>query len=203
MRRKTVVLISCLLTLVFFSGLAHAGPATDRIRDMLQKVMSIQTDPQLQGPEQREQRRTATKGVIAANFDLETMAKNALDQSWPKLTGPQRLEFKSIFQDLFLDSYTRLVLDFLKKEEIRYTKEELNQGRALVKTTIIRASDEIQVEYWVASVKQEWLVQDVTIDGISIVEKYRKSFARVIAQESYGALLQKMRTQQKATGSSS
>jgi ABC-type transporter MlaC component len=41
-------------------------------------------------------------------------------------------------------------------------------------------------------------VHDVRIDGVSIVDNYRKSFARVIKRESYGALLQKMRLQQRA-----
>jgi ABC-type transporter MlaC component len=45
---------------------------------------------------------------------------------------------------------------------------------------------------------QGWLVEDVAIDGVSIIQNYQKSFSRVIRQESYQALLKKMRTQQQA-----
>jgi ABC-type transporter MlaC component len=38
----------------------------------------------------------------------------------------------------------------------------------------------------------------VAIDGVSIVQNYRKSFSRVIQQETYEGLLKKMRMQQQA-----
>jgi ABC-type transporter MlaC component len=43
----------------------------------------------------------------------------------------------------------------------------------------------------------------VRIDGVSIVENYQKSFSRMIKQESFDALLKKMRVQQQAIGKSS
>jgi phospholipid transport system substrate-binding protein len=91
-----------------------------------------------------------------------------------------------------------LVLDFLKREKILYTKEELNQDHALIKTTIVRMNEELPVDYSLTSVLGQWLVDDVTIDGVSIVRNYHQSFTRVIQRESYKSLLQKMRLQQQA-----
>jgi ABC-type transporter MlaC component len=59
------------------------------------------------------------------------------------------------------------------------------------------------VNYALVRAKSEWLVCDVKIDGVSIVENYRRAFARVIKSESYDALVRKMRLQQRAVGEGS
>ncbi len=177
---------------------SDAGTPTEWVRSILEEVMAIQTNPQLRGHEFQNERRMAVKNIIAQNFHFDAMAKQALGQHWQTLSEAKRLEFKAIFQDLFQDSYTKLVLDFLGREKILYTREESNQNRASVKTVIVRMNEEIPVDYSLGTVGQGWLVEDVAIDGVSIVQNYQKSFSKVIRQETYEGLLKKMRMQQRA-----
>jgi len=177
---------------------AEAGTPTEWVRSILEEVMAIQTNPQLRGHEFRNEKRMAVKNIIAQNFHFDAMAKQALGQHWQTLSEAKRLEFKAIFQDLFQDSYTKLVLDFLGREKILYTREESNENRASVKTVIVRMNEEIPVDYSLGTVGQRWLVEDVAIDGVSIVQNYQKSFSKVIRQETYEGLLKKMRMQQQA-----
>ena len=169
-----------------------------RVRSMLEEVMAVQTNPQFQGQEFRNQRRTAIKRIIGQNFYFEGMAQQTLGPDWAKLNEADRAEFKALFHDLFQESYSKLVLDFLKREKILYSQEELRQDHALIKTTVVRVNEEIPVDYSLTLVQGQWLVDDVTIDGVSIVRNYQRSFSRVIQQESYRSLLQKMRLQQQA-----
>lgn len=170
----------------------------ERVRSILEEVMAVQNNPQLKGPAFRSQQRAAIKKIIGQNFYFDAMVKKALDTYWEKLDEAKRADFKGIFQELFQDSYTKLVLDFLKREKILYTQDELESDRALIKTTIIRVNESIPVDYSLALVQGQWLVEDVAIDGVSIVLNYQRSFARVIKRESYASLLKKMRLQQKA-----
>jgi len=170
---------------------------------MLEEVMAVQTDPRLQGAESRNERRTAIKKIIARNFHFDSMTRSALGAHWEKLREAERAEFKGLFQDLFLESYTKLVLDFLKRETILYNGEEAGKDRARVKTTIARVNEEIPVDYALAWVKERWFVEDVSIDGVSILGNYRQSFARIIQRESYKSLLEKMRLQRQAMEKSS
>jgi phospholipid transport system substrate-binding protein len=186
------------LFLILQDASCEAGIPTERVRSILEEVMAIQTNPQLQGDKFRNEKRIAIKKVIAQNFHFDAMAKQALGQHWQALNETKRSEFKAIFQDLFQESYTRLVLDFLGREKILYNKEEIRQNQAMVKTTIVRISEEIPVDYSLAAVEQKWLVDDVKIDGVSIVQNYQKSFSRVIQQESFEGLLKRMRLQQQA-----
>jgi phospholipid transport system substrate-binding protein len=91
-----------------------------------------------------------------------------------------------------------LVLDFLKQEKILYHQEETRQDHARIGTTIVRVNEEIPVDYSLTLVQGQWLVDDVTIDGVSIVRNYRQSFSRIIQRESFQSLLKKMRLQQQA-----
>jgi phospholipid transport system substrate-binding protein len=160
--------------------------------------MTIQTDPDLQSPALRNQRRMAIQNVIGANFDVASMARESLGPQWEKLKKTEQTEFLHIFEVLFQDAYSRLVLDFLKREQIAYEEPRSSENRVEINTTILRTNEEIPVDYTLKPTNGQWLVCDVRIDGISIVEKYRRSFARVIQNESYQALLEKMRLQQQA-----
>ncbi len=193
-----MAILFCAVSLGFHLIPGYAETPGAQVRTMLEKVMAIQTHPNLQGPAFRDQRRAAIKKIISENFDFNAMARQALGQYGEKLNESEWAEFKTLFQELFQESYTKLVLDFLKREKILYTQEELREGQALIKTTIVRVNEEIPVDYSLTSVQGQWLVHDVTIDGVSIVRNYRQSFSRVIQRESFQSLLKKMRLQQQA-----
>ena len=187
--------------LVLGQAVASAAAPTELVRRMLDEILAIQSNPTAQDPQSRAGRRTEIRKVILRNFNFEGMARQALGQQWAALDGAKRAEFKSVFQDLFLDSYSRLVLDFLKKEKITYSGEVDGKDQVAVKTVIQRVNEEIPVDYVVAGGGSGLLVRDVSIDGVSIVANYQKSFSRIIKQESYESLLKKMKLQQQAAGS--
>ncbi|MEN6464214.1 MAG: ABC transporter substrate-binding protein [Syntrophaceae bacterium] len=202
MRKANRIVASCffLCLCLLASGTAWAAEETPmaRVKAILDEVMAVQNDQQLQGQENRGRRRALIKKTIGQNFYFEDMARESLGPHWEKLNAAQRKEFIGVFQDLFQDSYTKLVLDFLKKEKILYQKEEVKDGQATVNTTIARMNENIPVDYSLVLAQGKWLVRDVAIDKVSIVRNYQKSFSRTIQRESYKSLLQKMRRQQKA-----
>jgi len=194
----SVLILSCLSVSFSAPALADPGEATDQVRHILDEVMAIQSNPQLAGDTHRPERKKRIQDILAKNFDMDRMAKDALGDYWPKLQAKQQAEYTAVFHDLFQDSYTRLVLDFLKQEQIRYSPAELKNGEALVKTVILRQDANIQVDYLLAPIKSGWRIHDVTIDGVSIVRKYADAFSRVIRLKSYDELLEKLRLQQRA-----
>jgi phospholipid transport system substrate-binding protein len=201
MKRIVFVLVFLFIPVLFVRyASGEAGAPTERIRSILEEVMTIQTDPKLQGREFKNERKIAIKKIIAQNFHFDVMAKGALGPHWGGLSEGKHSEFKTVFQDLFQESYTRMVLDFLGREKIQYVQEESQPGKALVKTIIVRLSEAIPVDYLLLPVGENWLVADVTIDGVSIIQNYQRSFSRVIKQESFDTLMKKMRLQQEAIG---
>ena len=194
MRRLSYLIL--LIFLVSVQKLVFAGEPTEVVRKMLNKVMDIQTDPKLR--KFRNKRRLAIKKIIQENFDSKLMARNALGSYWNKLSKKDKKEFTEVFEDLFQESYTKMVLDFLKRETIKYEKEEQNGDEVIVKTRILKMEDEIPVDYHLIKVGNRWLVFDVDIDEVNIVGNYRRSFSRVIKMASFKELMKKMKLHQQA-----
>jgi phospholipid transport system substrate-binding protein len=177
-------------------AVSESGSATVKL--VLDKAMEIQTRPDLQGETNVKKRAELIRKLIAENFAAEDMARESLKENWDKLSQAQRTEYQRLFTTLFQDSYTRMVLNFLQKENVEYRPEASAGKSVTIPTTIMRANEHIPVDYHLVQKSARWLITDVDIDGVSIVENYRNTFRRVIQTSSFDNLLQKMRLQSQA-----
>ena len=185
------------LALIAFSGWtrpARAETPTAYVRGILDQVMGLQNDP-AQSTQARSQ---AIHKIIERNFDFALMAKDSLGPAYERLSGGQRQEFIQTFSYLFQDSYTRLVLNFLKKENIQYGRELPQGDKARVDTAIVRTNENIPVTYLMHTAPQGWILYDVMVDGVSILQNYKTQFAQVIHTKSFEFLLNKMQEQRRA-----
>ena len=169
--------------------------ATANVQALLEQAMEIQTRPALQGPEQRGTRAQLIRQLIADHFLPVEMARATIKESWESLSQPQQHEFETLFIDLFQDSYTRMVLNYLHRETVAYQNEQPEGTGRRVWTSILRVNEHIPVEYSLVQKAGQWGIQDVTIDGVSIVGNYQNQFHKVILAQSFDVLLKKMRLQ--------
>ncbi len=194
MKKRLRIISLAMAALGLFGTFAWADSPTDYVRGILDQVMAIQNNPALTEPARaREIRR-----VIQKSFDFPLMAKNSLGPVYDRLNPAQRRDFVNTFGYLFQDSYTRMVLNFLKQETIKYHQEHRENGQARVNTTIVRANETIPVDYLMRRQQPGWLLFDVNVDGVSILDNYKSQFAQVIRTQSFNSLLQKMKTQLRA-----
>lgn len=200
MQTSLTICLTLVLSLLGLFVMAQAadGPGTVAVRSVLNKAMAIQTRPDLQGEAQVKERGRLIRQLISENFWAEEMARESLKDNWDKLSSGQHAEFQKLFTGLFQDSYTRMVLNFLQQENVEYRPESPEGKGVKVTTTIMRANEHIPVDYHLAKKGNQWLITDVDIDGVSIVENYRNTFRRVIQTSSFDSLLQKMRLQSQA-----
>jgi phospholipid transport system substrate-binding protein len=193
MKKLLSIISLALATSWFLASPALAETPTDYVRGIMNTVMGIQTDPALS----TQDRSRAIHQIIEKNFDFGLMAKDSLGPVYGSLSAGQRHEFTNIFSYLFQDSYTRLVLNFLKRENVEYQKETRNNGNAKVDTVIVRTNEAIPVTYLMHPASQGWVLYDVIVDGVSILANYKTEFARVIRTKSFHFLLDKMKEQRR------
>ena len=172
--------------------------ATASVKAVLEKAMEIQTRPDLQGDAHRKERARLIHQLIGDSFLSGDMARESLKGHWDKFSQNQRTEFQTLFTKLFQDSYTRMVLNFLQKENIEYPGESNEAKGVRVKTVIMRSNEHIPVNYDLVQKSGRWLIRDVEIDGVSIVENYSNSFYKAIQKGSVEGFLQKLRIQNQA-----
>jgi len=182
-------------------GQAFGGPqdvATEKVRLVLERAMDLQSRPDLQGEAGRPQRAKLIRQLISENFLSSEMAQESLGEKWDSLKPEEREEFRELFVDLFQDSYTRMVLNFLRRETVDYLGEALENGRMRVRTKILRTNEHIPVDYTLLRKDNGWFMVDVIIDGVSIVRNYQTKFRQVILSQSFDYLIKQMRLQSKA-----
>jgi phospholipid transport system substrate-binding protein len=194
MRRLLWIISLALMVCWVWTMPAWAESPTAYVRSILDKVMGLQNDASLS----QQARATAIHGIIERSFDFTMMAKNSLGPTYDSISVGQRQDFTRTFSYLFQDSYTRLVLNFLKKENIQYGAENPDGDKARVATTIVRPNENIPVTYLMHKASQGWILYDVIVDGVSILHNYQTQFGQVIRTKSFGFLLNKMEEQRRA-----
>lgn len=179
---------------------AQTAGAQPAVKAVLDRAMEIQTKAELQGDANRKERARLIRQLISESFLAEEMARESIGENWDKLSAKQRGEFTSVFKDLFQDSYTRMVLNFMQKETIEYKGESPSSGGAQVRTVIMRAAEHIPVDYKMERKNNNWYIRDVDIDGVSIVGAYKDKFRVVIKKDSFDGLMKSMKLQRQASG---
>ncbi len=194
MKRRLWIISLALALFMGWAGPALAQSGAAYVRGILDKVMGIQNGSSLS----TQARSQAIHGIIGSSFDFPMMAKDSLGPAYDRLTSGQRQDFIRTFSYLFQDSYTRLVLNFLKKENIQYRQERSEGDRAQVDTIIVRPNESIPVTYLMHRAPSGWILYDVVVDGVSILQNYKTQFSQVIRTKSFEFLLNKMEEQRRA-----
>jgi phospholipid transport system substrate-binding protein len=73
-------------------------------------------------------------------------------------------------------------------------EEVLSDSKAMVKTKVRREQVETPVDYRMLQAGGRWLVYDVNIEGVSLVQNYRTQFREILAKETPEQLIQKLRS---------
>jgi len=180
---------------------ALAGEATDRVRDELNRITAIVKDAALKGPAKEDERKARIKKLILQWFDVKEMARRSLAAHWAKRSEEERKDFAELFGDLFVESYTRLVVDHLGDQRVAYLSESADGEVATVQTKFLSKRDEPSfVDFALFRRDGIWAAYDVVIDDVSIVKTYRTQFNKIIQTQSYEALVKKMRLKQESEG---
>jgi phospholipid transport system substrate-binding protein len=189
-----------LLTAVWLSaiGIATAGEPTDLVRQVTDQVLKILEDPQFQAPNRQAERQERLHKIAEQVFDWQEMARRALAVHWRERTPQEQQEFVGLFRDLVEGTYiNRLESAIQEKREIQYVGEQVEGSRATVKTSVLtKRNQQVPIEYRLSKVDGRWLIYDVFVEGISLVNNYRSQFNRIITSSSYKDLVQKMKTRQ-------
>ena len=162
------------------------------------QVLSVFDDPQFQAPNRQAERQERLHKLADQVFDWQEIARRALAVHWRERTPQEQQEFVKLFRDLVEGTYlNRLETAAQEKRDIQYVGEQLDGDRAAVKTNVVtRRNQQVPIEYRLHKVAGRWLIYDVLVEGISLVNNYRSQFNRIITSSSYQELVQKMKTRQ-------
>ena len=201
MRRRPVrhLSVSC-LGIVVLAGLvvwapapARAGAPTDQLKASVEQIVKVLEDPALRAEARSQERRAAIRKEAEGVFDFTETAKRALGRHWQGLAEKDRQEFTSLFTDLIERAYISKIERY-SGERIAYAGEAMEGGLATVRTRFVtKQGTEVPVDYRMQQRGDRWLVYDVSVEGVSLINNYRTQFDKIIQTSSYAELVRKMK----------
>ncbi len=189
--RNPWLVIGILFALILGAGKAvQASGITEGLKATIDQVISVVTDPQYQ--DDRQTRRAKMKGIIFPKFNFLEMGKRSLgSKRWKERSPEERKIFIDVFGKLLENSYANK-LESYHDEKINYVDEIVKGKYAMVKTEVIRKNGTVNVDYKLIRGSGEWRVYDIVVEGVSMIKNYRSQFARIIHQDSFDTLMEKL-----------
>jgi phospholipid transport system substrate-binding protein len=125
------------------------------------------------------------------------MGKRSLGKKhWKKITPEERKAFVDVFGKLLENSYANKLENY-SEEKINYVDEIVKGKYAMVKTEVVRKNGSINVDYKLIESPSEWQVYDIVIEGVSLIKNYRSQFGKVIHNDSFDTLMDKLNAKVK------
>jgi phospholipid transport system substrate-binding protein len=182
-------IILVLTASIFMVSVACASPTED-VKKTVDEVVRIVADKEMKKNETK--RRQSLKKAISVIFDYSEMAKRSLGKHWNVRTAAEKKQFAELFATLLENSYAGKIESY-NNEKIVYIKETVEEDFAEVKSKVVTvARDEFTLDYRLFKQNGKWMVYDVIIEGVSLVSNYRSQFNKIITNNGYDKLVQKL-----------
>jgi phospholipid transport system substrate-binding protein len=165
---------------------------TESVKNTITDVLSILGNEALKQPGRSEERRRQIEQVIRHRVNFGQMAQHSLGAPWTRLSDNERQEFVGLFVELIRDRVANKI-DQYYDQQVFYLIEQREGSCAQVRTNLIGPKIDTSLDFRLENQSGEWLVYDVVIDGVSIVRNYRTQFSRIIRDNTYAGLVEKMK----------
>lgn len=194
--RRAVFVAFGLLVVLGAGGPASASDATDRIRSFFSDVNRVLANAR--DDERMPERLGELRAMVFEMVDFPRAAEVALGLEWFGRTRAEREEFTRLFSDLLQTSVFAMVGGRARIDNglaVNFVGELSDGAGVTVATSVLtRSGAEMAVGYRMARRNGRWMVHDVVVDGVSLVDNYRAQFQKVIQRSSYAGLVGEMRT---------
>ena len=192
-RRCLNLFLGGFLLMVTLAPPCFGGAPTDGIKKATDRILVIVSDPALKGPENKGKRGKLIRQAVDERFNWEAMTKRSLARHWRGRTEAEKKEFIELFGKLLERTYLGKVGSY-SGEKVIYVGETIDGKYGTVTAKILTHSHtEVLVLYRLKIIGGDWRVYDISVEGVSLVNNYRKQFNSIILRSSYDDLVAKLR----------
>lgn len=192
--RRLMMVPVLFFILVLFSPIpSFAGTPTEGVKYTTDKILAIVSDPVLKAPEKKEEKARLIRAAVDERFNWKEMSRRTLARHWSKRTEEEKKEFTDLFGKLLERTYLERVEGY-SGEKVLYIDEVIDGKYGIASVKIVTKKDtEISVLYKVKKKGEDWLVYDISIERVSLINNYRKQFNSIIVRSSYKDLVDKLK----------
>ncbi|MFW6041462.1 MAG: MlaC/ttg2D family ABC transporter substrate-binding protein [Guyparkeria sp.] len=197
---RVLALLLALPTLLVASPAVHAEPTEEEARVLVEETAerviaeiaenraAVESDP--------DELLEIVDRILLPHVDSERMTRLVLGRYYRQASPEQIRAFTREFQRLLVRTYAG-PLSELGDQEIEITGSRADGENELRVETEVSGGDlgTVPVAYRLVVVDGEWKSYDVVVDGISLVNNYRGSFAQKVQRDALDSLVRTLREQ--------
>jgi len=149
----------------------------------------------------KEQRNADIVKSISPMFDFELMAKLSLGNTWKELSQSDAKRFVELYVERMKQSYSAKI-DAYEGEKVEIKKiEQPKANRMAFFTDLVGKEEKLEIVYKFhkpaqsTEGKEDWLVYDVEILGVSILKTDRAQFKEFLQTKSINELMEALAKQ--------
>lgn len=139
---------------------------------------------------------TLVQEHVLPHFDFRAMSQMVLARNWRTASEDQRERFVDAFRQLLIHTYGSSLAEYSgERIEFRPMHSDPESGRVTVSMRIHTGEGPaIPVDYKLYQRNgKPWQVFDVVVDGVSLVQNYRGSFASEVKRKGVDALIERIK----------
>lgn len=131
--------------------------------------------------------------LVLPYFDFERMSRWVLGRYWNDATAEQREQFIAEFSNLLIRTYGVALLDYTD-EDVQFlpSRGDPAQGEVIIRATIKHHGSSVGIDSNLYLTADKWKIYDVAINGVSLVNNYRNSFAAEIRKTGLNGLIKRL-----------
>jgi len=168
---------------------ADAARAERFIRTKHNKVRQVLRKPDT------PQRADELTELLGEFLDYDRLAKLSLDKEWAKRSPKERDRFVSLLRQLVERQYQRNMESTLQYNVKWVGTEPIETGvkvKSSARSVKKKRQPPVAIDYSMSPAGKEWKVFDIFTDEVSLVKNYKRQFRRVINEEGWSGLIDRM-----------
>ncbi|AHJ11835.1 Tgt2/MlaC family protein [Sulfurospirillum multivorans] len=188
------------LALLFTCNISFAIPEAD-IPSFMQSNIDLATtilrDKKMPKPQKTEKLFT----IFDSIFDYTLMSQLSLGgKQWASLSPSKQMEFSKLFEMKLKTSYMEKLDLYTDEKIVIKNLEKIKDTRIHLTTHLMKNSEVYEIIYKFYKDKNgSWMIYDVDILGVSIIQTYRTQFADILTKDSFDSLLEKLKQPDEPT----
>jgi len=205
--KKILVSFAIFVAITLFANSLFAAPEASPVKLLrsvsMQAVAQLKADKikaskkQLGSAQEKPTVHRIINKILLPHVDLNHMSRAVLGRvTWGKASAQQKKAFKKQFTDLVVNTYAS-ALTTLDQKRIKF--HPIRGGYK--GKTIVQVNSEVDaagapplpVVYYLQKKKNRWLVYDLSVDGISLVQSYKAQFVSLVQQQGLSGLIKTLR----------
>ncbi|MFA9373872.1 MAG: ABC transporter substrate-binding protein [Poseidonibacter sp.] len=181
---KIILIVSILTTSAFA---IKKDEIKSEMNNKIDQIISILKNEEFD----KEKKNKKIIEIIDVVFNYKLMARISLGKTWNTLSSEKQDEFATLFEQKLKTSYIEKLNLYTDQKVKIIDLVPYLKSRLQLTTEVIGSKEvyEIKYNFYEDKKTNEWLIYDIDLVGVSIIQTYRQQFSGLLKEKTFDEML--------------